>query len=941
MIASAFDAVLQGQSQGSSTWKTGNIDNWNELDSVPCRVAFGNGPASNQVIVLQFDHSTGIIPAIQNLADFSNSDNVVIRSGPILSAPPGQDAWSYTVTVDVTDNTAGFMEFKARLAAGAHLIQRSALSIQGSGSLGTLALETPNAGSDVPDLVVIKTGPLTAAPGEVITYTLNYYNKPTAPHHTDGVQLSDRLPSEVTYVPGSATGSATLVGNTLSWDLPNLDEGAGGSVTYQVQVNSDLSFGQSFHNFAQIYSSDNDADYTDNSSSVTTTLFFNRVPRANDDSYTVNENDILSVPSPGVMANDVDADGKPLTASLVSGPAYGMLSFSASGAFTYIPLPHFNGMDSFTYKVSNGQADSARATVTLIVNPVNDAPLAKDDSYSVNEDTTLNVGVPGVLANDSDVDGDSLTAVLVEGPTHGTLTLGTNGSFVYSPALNFNGADQFKYKANDGTGDSSPATVTITVIPVNDPPAANPDHYVTDEDTPLIVPGGLGVLANDIDVDGDTLEALLMEGSAHGIISLNADGSFIYTPSLHYSGTDSFSYQANDGFLESAVMLVTITIRPVNHAPIARSDTYSLEENQFLSVSAPGVLSNDTDLDGDPLEASLVTGPAHGTIRLNADGSFIYTPTTNYTGADIFTYQADDGILESAVASVNITVRRANQPPIVNIISPTNGTVYFAPASITLIAEAYDLDGSVRTIKFFQVTNLLAQTNLVSSYVVLTNVRAGEYQFSAMATDNDGASALSPAVSVTVLERPPSFALQPVHFNPQTGLFEEIIRISNPSQKVLEGARVVISNLRAGAAVFNASGKTNGLSYVQTILPIQAGQSIDLRIEYYVPDFLLPEPILTMEVVPPSLAPAPPTGSFVPVTRQLRLPDGSFLVEFNSISGGIYFLQYSSDLATWRTAWPSVHGLGTRVQWVDNGAPRTESLPMMAPCRFYRVLLAP
>src|SRR5205823_5290648 len=181
------------------------------------------------------------------------------------------------------------VNFQARLAAGGHLIQPSWFIIQGSGSLGALAIERPNAGSDIPDLVVNKTGPATAAPGDVLTYTLNYFNKTNAPHHTDGVQLSDILPNEVSYVANSASGSATLAGNTLTWDLPDLDEGAGGTVSYQVRVNPDLAFGQSFSNFAQIYSSDDDADYTDNSSSVTTTVFFNRAPVSNDDAYNVNE----------------------------------------------------------------------------------------------------------------------------------------------------------------------------------------------------------------------------------------------------------------------------------------------------------------------------------------------------------------------------------------------------------------------------------------------------------------------------------------------------------------------------------------------------------------------------------------------------------------------------------------------------------------------------
>src|SRR6266850_1176965 len=127
---------------------------------------------------------------------------------------------------------------------------------------------------------------------------------------------------------------------------------------------------------------------------------------------------------------------------------------------------------------SIGQADSAPATVSITVTPVNDPPgtsgaTVADDSYTTPEDTTLTVNATGVLANDSDVDGDPLNAVLVSGPTHGTLTLNSDGSFSYTPALNYNGPDSFTYKANDGQADSAPAMVSITVTPVNDPPGTS------------------------------------------------------------------------------------------------------------------------------------------------------------------------------------------------------------------------------------------------------------------------------------------------------------------------------------------------------------------------------------------------------------------------------------------------------------------------------------
>src|SRR5439155_10316537 len=134
------------------------------------------------------------------------------------------------------------------------------------------------------------------------------------------------------------------------------------------------------------------------------------------------------------------------------------------------------------------------------------------------------------------------------------------------------------------------------------------------------------VLANDIDVEGDAIMAALVAGPTHGMLTLNADGSFTYMPAANYNGSDSFTYRANDGSANSNTATVSITVTGVNDAPVAVNDSYSVAEDNTLTVAAPGVIGNDTDVDGDALTAALVSGPAHGTLALNANGSFSYTP---------------------------------------------------------------------------------------------------------------------------------------------------------------------------------------------------------------------------------------------------------------------------------------------------------------------------
>src|SRR5207249_3180366 len=147
-------------------------------------------------------------------------------------------------------------------------------------------------------------------------------------------------------------------------------------------------------------------------------------------------------------------------------------------------------------RLCDADGDCSTAVVHITVTAVNDPPVAVDDTYSVNEDTTLTVNAPGVLGNDSDVDGNSLSAVLVSGPSHGTLTLNPDGSVSYNPAPGYNGPDSFSYKANDGAADSDVATVTITVHAENDAPVAADDNYSLNQDTTLIV-SAPGVLGND------------------------------------------------------------------------------------------------------------------------------------------------------------------------------------------------------------------------------------------------------------------------------------------------------------------------------------------------------------------------------------------------------------------------------------------------------------
>jgi uncharacterized repeat protein (TIGR01451 family) len=276
-FAEAFSAKLKGQSAGSTNWISSNLQNWKELDFIPVRVALSSGPATNRVIVVQFDHTKtsggSATPGIQNLSQFVASPNVTITAGPTLTGFSG-DQWSYTFTVNLTDNQPGFVQFRARLAAGAHNFPGSSLSMSGSPSLGTLQIAKPAAATGIPDLAVTKSGPASANAGGMVSYSVTYTNR-TGTAAT-GVQVTDALPAVLSF--GNCSGGCDVVGNEIIWDLGDLLPGDGGTLTYEVQLSAGALTGSSFQNSVSILSAEDDADYSNNTDSVTTTVASGCVP---------------------------------------------------------------------------------------------------------------------------------------------------------------------------------------------------------------------------------------------------------------------------------------------------------------------------------------------------------------------------------------------------------------------------------------------------------------------------------------------------------------------------------------------------------------------------------------------------------------------------------------------------------------------------------------
>ena len=393
-----------------------------------------------------------------------------------------------------------------------------------------------------------------------------------------------------------------------------------------------------------------------------------------------------SVVLDGGGSSDPDGDTLDYEWTQSSGPIVTLSGADTATASFTAPL----GPATLEFQLRVCDAEPLCDTDTVVVAvaaQVNDPPVASDDEYATDEDTPLSVAAPGVLDNDTDPEGDGLTAAVVSGPEHGSLALNGDGSLGYTPEPDYNGPDSFTYTANDGGLDSDPATVTIEVGAVDDAPVASDDEYATDEDTPL----SLEVLGNDTDPDGDRLTATVVSGPEHGSLALNDDGSFGYTPERDYNGPDSFSYTASDGQLDSDPASVAIEVRAVNDAPITAGDSYATGEDEPLNVAAPGLLGNDIDPEGDGLTAALVSGPEHGSLALNGDGSLSYTPERDYNGPDSFTYTASDGALDSDPATVTIEVGAVDDAPVAS--DDEYATDEDTPLSLEVLGNDTDPDG--------------------------------------------------------------------------------------------------------------------------------------------------------------------------------------------------------------------------------------------------------
>ena len=529
---------------------------------------------------------------------------------------------------------------------------------------------------------------------DAVTTNINVLSNDTDPEN-DSLTISEA---------STNTGSVSVAGSNLAY-TPEADFNG------QAVINYTLS------------------DGTDTASGVLniTVTPVNDSPVANLDTATINEDSSTTV---NVVANDTDTEGDSLTITTVSADS-GSATIVAN-QIQYTPQADYNGTAVVTYTVSDGEAATA-ATLNITINSVNDAPVASPDTATILEDaaaTNINV-----LGNDTDVENDTLSISTVTA-TSGTVTSSAD-DVIYTPEANFSGQASVTYTLSDGT-DTTNGVLTITVTPVNDAPVANPDTTTILEDASAT---SINVLSNDTDEENDTLSISAVTATS-GTVTSSA-GDVIYTPDANFSGQDTINYTLSDG-TDTANGVLTITVTPVNDAPVANPDTATILED--AAATNINVLSNDTDIENDTLSITSVNADV-GAIS-SSGANVVYTPEANFNGQVIVNYILSDGT-DTAAGTLTINVTPVNDAP---VAQPDTATINEDAPETTIDVISNDTDADTTdTLAITAVTADIGTASVENNEIKYTPALNNESTATLTYTLSDGTDEVQGNLTITIV----------------------------------------------------------------------------------------------------------------------------------------------------------------------------------------------
>ncbi|MDP2485964.1 Ig-like domain-containing protein [Pseudoalteromonas marina] len=679
------------------------------------------------------------------------------------------------------------------------------------------------------------------------------------------------------------TGELTV--NTTPVTAPQngtLNLNSDGSFTYQ--PNADFSGVDSFS-----YSISNEQGLTATAQVTLSESGNNTFPEASDDQFTIAEDS--SATQLNVLANDTDADGDTITLFNVNS-TLGSASI-VNGQIEYTPPANFSGQTVLTYSITDGYENGSpgekdsTASVTIIVTPVNDAPVANADLATINEDAIALL--IDVLANDSDIDGDSL--ILSEVSADSGTALIVENQIQYAPAPDANGVATVTYSIKDAQDANATSTLSITILPINDAPFATADTATMDEDAAPIT---IDVLANDSDVDGDSL--VISNASADVGTATILNNQIQYTPAANANGVATVNYTANDNNGGTASSTLAITINPINDAPVATADTATMDED-----AAPitiDVLANDSDVDGDSLVISNATADVGAVSVVN--NQIQYTPAANANGVATVIYTATDNNGGTASSTLAITINPINDVPVATADTATMDEDA-APITIDVLANDSDVDGDSLVI-----SNASADVGTATilnnqiQYTPAANTN-GVATVAYTASDNNGGTANSTlAITINPVNDAPIVAEQSFSINEDatdSDIIGTIVATDHENQDltyVLAGGDFALFNINASSGILSVNGETpfDYETKTQYILNIQVtdngtpNETTAVNITVNITDVV--EPLIPVE----------DTSFGRPITGQLDLGSVFSGGQFNdsiALNNNLYFVGFTNN----------------------------------------------
>ncbi|EMB9232687.1 tandem-95 repeat protein [Vibrio alginolyticus] len=433
---------------------------------------------------------------------------------------------------------------------------------------------------------------------------------------------------------------------------------------------------------------------TDSTTAGITVLEVNDPPIAGATSYSVNEDEVITISSEQLLANASDVEGEVAIDSVSYSGSDGIFTDNGDGTFSFAPNENFNGDVSLDVVVTDEDGATVATNANIDVLPINDAPVSGDLAYSVDEDGSITLSQEQLLAQASDVEGDALTAsnLVVDGDA--TVTANDDGSFTITPDANFNGDIDITFDINDGS-DTIVATADLTVNPVNDLPQPEDQAFTIGEDGVLLFTDE-DLLDGATDIDGDDLsvEGVSYTG-ADGVLTDNGDGTYSFAPNENFNGDVNFTFDVSDG-TDTVTANIDVSVTPENDPPVAGSTSYTVHEDNSITISDEQLLANSSDIEGDVAISSVSYSGNDGVLEINGDGTYTFSPNENFTGdvsLDIVVVD-EDGAVDTTTAG--ITVLEVNDPPIAGTTSYTiDEDEVITISSEQLLANASDVEGEV------------------------------------------------------------------------------------------------------------------------------------------------------------------------------------------------------------------------------------------------------